>query len=48
MKNEFTGVGPFLHDDHHDRPPKIFGGKVTLHAGAGKGAYVLLPIILRK
>jgi len=48
MKNEFTGVGPFLHDDPRDRPPKIFGGKVTLHAGVGKAAYVLLPIILRK
>ena len=27
---------------------KIFGGKVTLHAGGGNGAYVLLPIILRR
>ena len=45
MKNEFTGVGPFLHDDPRDRPAKIFGGKVTLHAGGGKGAYVLLPVI---
>jgi predicted acyl esterase len=47
MKNVFTGVGPFLHDDPRDRPPKIFGGKVTLHAGGGKDAYVLLPIIPR-
>jgi predicted acyl esterase len=45
MKNEFTGVGPFLHDDLRDRPGKIFGGKVTLHAGSGKNAYLLLPII---
>jgi uncharacterized protein len=45
MKNLFTGVGPFLHDDPRDRPPKVFGGKVTLHAGGGQGAYVLLPII---
>ena len=45
MKNVFTGVGPFLHDDPRDRPPKIFGGKVTLHSGGGNGAYVLLPII---
>jgi len=48
MKNVFTGVGPFLHDDPRDRPPKIFGGKVTLHAGGGNGAYVLLPIIARR
>jgi uncharacterized protein len=45
MKNEFTGVGPFLHDDLRDRPAKIFGGKVTLHAGGGKDAYLLLPVI---
>jgi predicted acyl esterase len=45
MKNEFTGVGPFLHDDLRDRPAKIFGRKVTLHAGDGKDAYLLLPII---
>lgn len=48
MKNVFTGVGPFLHDDPRDRPPKIFGGKVTLHAGGGNDAYVLLPIITRR
>jgi predicted acyl esterase len=45
MRNEFTGVGPFLHDDPHDRPPKVFGGKVTLHVGPDQAAYVLLPII---
>ena len=45
MKNEFTGVGPFLHDDPRDRPAKIFGGKVTLHIGPDQAAYVLLPII---
>jgi hypothetical protein len=48
MKNVFTGVGPFLHDDPRDRPPKIFGGKVTLHSGTENAAYVLLPIIARK
>ena len=31
MKNEFTGCGPFLHDDPQDRPPAIFGGKTTIH-----------------
>ena len=29
----WTGVGPFTHDDPRDRPPAIFGGDVTLHAG---------------
>ena len=48
MKNEFTGCGPFLHTDPRDRPASIFGGKVTLHAGGGKDAYVLLPIIPKK
>jgi len=45
MKNEFTGVGPFLHNDPYDRPPKIFGGTVKLHTGPDRAAYVLLPII---
>ena len=48
MKNEFAGCGPFLHDDPRDRPAKIFGGKVTLHAGKGKDAYLLLPVIPEK
>ena len=29
MKNPFTGVGPFLHNDPNDRPPAVFGGKVV-------------------
>ncbi|MEE9534309.1 MAG: CocE/NonD family hydrolase [Acidimicrobiia bacterium] len=45
MKNEFTGVGPFLHDEWRDRPTEIFGAKVTLHVGPQQPAYVLLPII---
>jgi hypothetical protein len=44
MKNEFTGNGPFLHDDPRDRPPDIFGGKTTLHLG-GQENFVLLPVI---
>ena len=43
--NELKGCGPFLHDDPGDRPPAIFGGKNTLHAGGDRTAYVLLPII---
>ncbi|MCC7347586.1 MAG: CocE/NonD family hydrolase [Variibacter sp.] len=45
MKNEFTGVGPFLHDDPRDRPLSIYGGKTTLHLGHGRENFVLLPII---
>ncbi len=45
MKNEFTGCGPFLHDDPQDRPPTIYGGKTTIHFGADRENYVMLPII---
>ena len=48
MKMEFTGCGPFMHNDPRDRPPSIFNGKVTLHAGGEKAAYVLLPIIPKR
>jgi uncharacterized protein len=45
MKNPMRGCGPFVHDDPTDRPAEVFGGKVTLHCGAGREAYVLLPVI---
>jgi len=45
MKNPMRGCGPFVHDDPQDRPPEIFGGKVTLHAMGGQQPYLLLPII---
>ena len=45
MKNPMRGCGPFEHDDATDRPPEIFGGKVTLHFGPGRRASVLLPVI---
>jgi uncharacterized protein len=45
MKNEFTGCGPFLHDDPRDRPVAVFGGTTTLHFGNGRDNYVLLPVI---
>ncbi len=48
MKNEFTGVGPFLHNDARDRPPAIFDGEVTLHTGGAHGAWVMLPVIPAK
>jgi len=45
FKNELRGCGPFLHDDPHDRPAGIFGGVTTLHAGAGRAPFLLLPIV---
>jgi len=46
--NEMKGCGPFIHTDPKDRPQEIFGGKVTLHTGGDKGAYLLLPFIPAK
>jgi hypothetical protein len=48
MKNEFTGNGPFLHDDPRDRPIAVYGGKTTVHLGGGRENFVLLPIIPEK
>jgi hypothetical protein len=45
FKNELLGCGPFLHDDPRDRPMKLFGGKVTLHAGPKHPSYILVPVI---
>jgi predicted acyl esterase len=45
LRAEFTGVGPYVHDDSRDRPADVFGGRVTLHMGPEQQAYVLLPII---
>jgi hypothetical protein len=39
------GTGGMTHNDSDDRPKEIFGGRVTLHAGGGRDAYLLLPII---
>jgi predicted acyl esterase len=45
FKNELLGCGPFLHDDPEDRPPEIFGGKVTLHGEPHAAPSVLLPVV---
>jgi len=45
MKNPMRGCGPFIHDDPTDRPPGVFGGKVTLHMGPDRPAHLLLPIV---
>jgi hypothetical protein len=33
------------HNDPDDRPPAIFGGKVTLHVGPDHPSHVLLPLV---
>jgi len=45
FKNELKGCGPFLHDDPVDRPKDVFGGQTTLHFGAGRQAFLLLPVV---
>ena len=45
MYPEWSGVGPFKHSDPRNRPASVFGGKVTLHMGPDRRAYVLLPFI---
>jgi len=45
MKNPMRGCGPFVHDDPDDRPPAIFGGKVTLHSGPQRQSHIVLPVI---
>lgn len=45
MKHPMRGCGPFEHDDEIDRPPVIFGGKVTLHMGPEHASTLLLPVI---
>jgi predicted acyl esterase len=42
------GTGGMTHNDVDDRPPAIYDTDVTLHAGAGREAYLLLPIIPAK
>ncbi len=42
MKNEFTGVGPFVHDG---RDARIYGGNVTIHCGPNHPSHLLLPVI---
>jgi uncharacterized protein len=39
------GVGPFTHADPDDRPAGIFACRNTVHFGAGKMPYLLLPVI---
>lgn len=48
IKNEFTGCGPFLHDDPRGRPASVFGGTTRLHGGPGHRNVLTLPVIPRR
>ncbi len=39
------GTGGMTHNDPDNRPPVVFGGKVTLYAGGPRAASLLVPII---
>ena len=39
------GTGGMTHNDRDSRPADVFGGRVTLHVGGDRQAYLLLPII---
>ena len=39
------GTGGMTHDDRDRRPPDVFGGKVTLHAGGDRPADLVPPIV---
>jgi len=42
------GSGPWIHDDPYDRSANIFGGQTTLHTGAQRETFLLLPIIPKR
>jgi predicted acyl esterase len=39
------GIGPFEHNDPHDRPADVFGAPVTLLSGGSHASSVLLPFV---
>lgn len=45
VKRPLTGCGPYRHDDPRDRPPEVFGGRVTLHVDPERPSYLLVPVI---
>ena len=42
---DFEHCGFFQHDDPVDRPPQIFGGTHTIHAGGDTPSSLLLPML---
>ena len=43
--NELRGNGPFIHPHPVNRPPDVFGGEATLHAGGEYESFLLLPVV---
>jgi hypothetical protein len=43
--SEMRGCGIYVHTFPEDRPPEVFDGEVTLHMGAGRDAYLQVPVI---
>jgi len=42
------GTGGMTHNDPDNRPPDVFGRRVTVHTGGPRESYLLLPIIPAK
>lgn len=40
-----SGVGPFRHVNGLDRPPHVYGGRVSIHCSPGREPFVMLPVI---
>ena len=45
MKSEFSGVGPFTHNEARDRPPELFAGDITIHTGGSQSSWLMVPVI---
>ena len=39
------GSGPWLHTHPEDRPPAVFGGRTTIHAGPDRRSHLLVPVV---
>jgi len=47
-RDELRGCGPSCMMTRPHRPPEVFGGDNTLHAGPERESYVLLPVVPAK
>lgn len=43
--SKLRGVGIYTHADPVHRPPEIYGGRTTIHAGPNRPSSLLLPVI---
>lgn len=42
------GSGPYVHRNERARPPEVYGGRVTVHTGAGFASSLLVPFIPKR